>query len=106
MIIQVNTDNHIAGSERQESYVSEMMQKAFQHYVDRITRLEVHLSDQNAEKEGDNDIQCKIEARLEGLPPIYVESQEENMDEALAEAVKKMQSRLRTITGKLNEKHA
>jgi hypothetical protein len=37
-----------------------------------ITRIEVHLSDENGKKEGHNDIQCILEARIEGRDPIAV----------------------------------
>jgi hypothetical protein len=32
----------------------------------------VHLSDENGKKEGYNDIQCILEARIEGRDPIAV----------------------------------
>ena len=101
MTIQVNTDNNIKGSENMETYVTDKMQHGLKHFVDKITRVEVHMSDQNADKNGANDIQCRIEARLEGQQPLLVESKEENHEKALSAALSKMQAALRTKVGKM-----
>lgn len=105
MIIQVNTDKNIKGSENMEAYVTEKMQNGLKHFADKITRVEVHMSDQNADKSGVDDIQCRIEARLERQQPVLVESKEANHEKALSGAVSKMQAALRTIVGKMQEKH-
>jgi len=101
MTIQVNTDNNIKGSENMEVYVKEKMQSGLKHFVDKITRVEVHMSDQNADKGGAKDIQCRIEARLEGQQPISVEIKEENHEKAITGALNKMQAALRTKVGKM-----
>ncbi|HKK38246.1 MAG TPA: HPF/RaiA family ribosome-associated protein [Cryomorphaceae bacterium] len=101
MQIQVNTDNNIDGSERLEAYVTEAIEHGLRHYVDKITRVEVHLSDQNADKEGADDIRCRIEARVEGLQPLMVESNEETNEKAISAAADKIQARLRTEIGKM-----
>lgn len=104
MIIQVNTDKNIKSSERLESFVSEMLNKSMKRYSDQITRLEVHLSDQNAEKTGKDDIQCRIEARVKGLNPVAVNSRSEKIDLAVSSATAKLKKSLDTMTGKLKAK--
>ena len=103
MKIQVNTDKNIAGSARQESYVEEKVNNALKHYVDKVSRVEVHMSDQNADKEGSDDIQCRIELRVKGLSPVLVESRDETQDKALSGALSKAKARLRTIIGKMKD---
>jgi ribosomal subunit interface protein len=105
MIIQVNTDKNIDGSQNAKAYVTEKIEAGMKHYADKITRVEVHLSDQNADKEGPDDIQCRIEARIEGQQPVLVESKDETMHKALGEAIDKMQAVMRTVIGKMKEKH-
>jgi len=105
MTIQVNTDNHIDGSERMNEYVSERIEDGLKHYVDKITRVEVHVSDLNADKGGADDIQCKIEVRMSGQDPILTESKDATEEDALNGALHKMQATLRTVVGKMQEKH-
>ncbi|MCU0376793.1 MAG: HPF/RaiA family ribosome-associated protein [Bacteroidales bacterium] len=104
MIIQVNTDKNIKGSDRLEAFVSEKISKSMKRYTDQITRLEVHLSDQNAVKSGKDDIQCRIEARVKGLSPVAVNSKSEKIDLAVNSAVGKLKSSLDSLTGKLKAK--
>lgn len=69
MKIQLNTDKNIQGTEKLELLVTQKMNYGLKYVADKITRIEVHLSDQNGDKDGLDDIQCKIEARIEGLQP-------------------------------------
>lgn len=104
MIIQFNTDKNIAGTEKLESFAAEKIRSVLKHSIDKITRIEVHLSDQNADKGGGNDIQCKIEARLEGSQPVMVAGVSGSKEKALDDAVDKMKARLRSIIGKMENK--
>lgn len=104
MIIQFNTDKNIQGTETLESFVSEKINHALKHFVDKITRIEVHLSDQNADKAGPDDIQCKIEARVEGMQPVMVESKSSTKEKALDDAINKMKATLDTVMGKMRNK--
>jgi hypothetical protein len=72
--------------------------------VENITRIEVHLSDQNADKGGSDDIQCKIEARLEGIQPVIVVGKNGSKEQALDDAVDKMKAKLRTVMGKIKNR--
>ncbi len=87
-----------------ETYVREMAENALKHYVDHITRTIVYMTDQNAEKEGSDDIQCKIEVRVKGKEPFIVEAKNESQDKALSQALSKVQARMKTIKGKMKEK--
>lgn len=104
MIVQLNTDKNIEGTKRLESFVSEKVSSGLKHFVENITRVEVHLSDQNAEKGGKDDIQCKIETRLEGLQPILVVSKNESIEKSLGEAIDKMKAKLSTVKGKIKDR--
>ena len=72
--IQLNTDNNIQGTEKFEQFVSDKLNSSLKRFADKVTRIEVHLSDQNADKGGADDIQCKMEARVEGIQPLIVVS--------------------------------
>jgi ribosomal subunit interface protein len=104
MKIQFNTDKNIAGTEMLETFVSKKISGALKHFVDKITRIEVHLSDQNADKGGADDIQCKIEARVAGIQPVTVVAKSESKEKAIDDAVDKMKAALTSITGKMKDK--
>ncbi|MFN3999173.1 HPF/RaiA family ribosome-associated protein [Algoriphagus sp.] len=104
MKIQFNTDKNIEGTEQLEAFVSEKIQSGLKHHIENITRIEVHLSDQNGDKGGNDDIQCKIEARVEGIQPIIVVSKNATKEQALGDAVDKMKAKLGTVMGKLKNR--
>ena len=101
MILQFNTDNNIEGTEALEQMASEKIQRDLKHYLDHITRLEVHLSDQNADKAGADDIQCRIEARVQGKKPVITTARDRSKEAAISEASDKMKAALRTMIGKM-----
>ncbi|MPV86573.1 HPF/RaiA family ribosome-associated protein [Ostreibacterium oceani] len=104
MQIQLNTDKNIEGTQGLEAFVAEEINQGLKHYAHRITRVEVHLSDQNADKGGNDDMQCKIEARIEGVQPVLVTSKSSTKEIALTESIDKMKSALSSIVGKMQHK--
>ena len=101
MIIQFNTDNNIAGSERLNEYFTTTLSESLNRFSNQITRLEVHLTDENSNKEGQNDKRCMLEARLEGIQPIAVTSNADTIEQAVKGTVDKLKSSLDTVIGKL-----
>lgn len=101
MQIQVNTDKNIEGSARMSAYFSETLEEALGRFTEQITRIEVHLSDENAGKEGSDDKRCLLEARLRGLRPVVVSHYAENLDFAVSGAIDKLVKSLESTIGKL-----
>lgn len=63
MEIEVNTDHNTDGRETVANYVREVVAAAVSHFSDHITRVEVHLGDENGAKSGKEDKRCMMEAR-------------------------------------------
>src|SRR6187402_1708090 len=101
MDIQFNTANNINGSETMNNRLSDVIAEKLSRFSDYITRIEAHLSDSDGQKDGQNDKQCVLEARLEGLQPIAVTSNANTYDEAVTGAISKLKSSLDTTLGKL-----
>jgi ribosome-associated translation inhibitor RaiA len=72
MQIQINTDHNIAGGEALSAHVRDVVEHALNHERKHITRVEVHLSDENGPKNGPKQMRCAMEARLEQHQPIAV----------------------------------
>jgi hypothetical protein len=101
MKIQFNTDKTISGEERQEEYFSTLIENGLKRFESHISRIEVHLSDQNGIKDGINDIECLLEARMEGKQPIAVSCQAASNELAISGAIDKLKNALETIVGKM-----
>ena len=104
MQIQVSTDNHIEGSEELSRDVEAVVEGALGRFADRITRVEVYLTDENSSsKSGDNDKRCVMEARLGGLQPITVTNQGGTLEHALNGAADKLERTLKRTLGRLDD---
>jgi ribosome-associated translation inhibitor RaiA len=90
MKIQVNSDIHIEGGEALSARVSAAVEHALRRLQDQVTRVEVHLSDQNGDKSGQRDKRCVMEARLEGRQPIAAADQAATLDQAVRGAAGKL----------------
>ena len=83
MQIQINTDHNIGGHQALVAEVSGKVERALSRFSAHITRVEVHLSDENSLKSGQSDKRCMMEARLEGRQPIAVTHQAATLDQAV-----------------------
>ena len=101
MTIQINTDNNLSVHEAFGNKLEDMLSEALSRFSEHITRLEVHLSDENGSKEGINDKKCLLEARLAGRQPIVASQVADNYEHAMHGALDKLKSSLTTITGRL-----
>ncbi|HSK13008.1 MAG TPA: HPF/RaiA family ribosome-associated protein [Phnomibacter sp.] len=100
MTIQFNTDRNISGiGDDTAPFTSEIADK-LSRFSSQITRIEVHLSDENGNKDTLKDIRCLMEARREGKQPIAVSDQADTPDQAVSGAIDKLKAALETITGK------
>jgi len=105
MIIQFNTDKTISGEERNETFFSSQISNELDRFQSYITRIEVHLSDENGIKEGPNDIRCTLEARLKGRQPIAVSDRADTVAQAVSGATVRLKASLDTIVGRSQNHH-
>lgn len=103
MQVQVRT-NQIEGSARLQEWVSAEVMDRLEHFDELLTRVVVHISDENAHKSGGNDKRCQIEARPKGHQPISVTHRAEAVGMAIDGAAEKMRHALEHLTGRLEGK--
>jgi ribosome-associated translation inhibitor RaiA len=94
MQILINSDHHIKGGESANETVESIVQAAVDRFADRITRIEVHLSDTNGPKHGSSEKRCVMEARVAGLRPLAVSHEAPNLLEAVEGAADKLKRSL------------
>lgn len=105
MQVQVNTDNHIGGSEGLVRQVQDVVEGTLGRFGDQVTRVEVHLNDENSNTEsGGNDKRCLMEARLAGLQPVAVSHDGATLEQAIDGAADKLQKALDRTLGRLGDK--
>jgi ribosome-associated translation inhibitor RaiA len=104
MKIQINTDNHLTGRESLVERAEATITGALGHLAKHVTRVEVHLSDENGEKTGGRDKRCMMEARLEGRQPIAVTDESSSLDGAIIGAADKLKSSLDSTLGRLTDR--
>lgn len=104
MIVQFNTDNTIDGDARTQDFFSDLISKKLDRYDEHVTRVEVHISDENGKKEGLSDIKCVLESRFEGRQPITVSAQEATIEKAVSAAIDKAKAALDSFLGKLQNR--
>jgi len=103
MKIQINTDNKIAGRDDPAEQAKATLESTFGHLAEHITRVEVHLSDENSDKGGSHDRRCMMEARIEGHQPIAVSDEAESIGQAIDGAAGKLKRSLDHTPGWLSE---
>lgn len=104
MLIHVNTDSHIHGSEELGRWVEETLQQSFARFEPQLMRLEVHLADENSQKAGSADKRCLLEARLSGLEPIVASENAESIDQAVEGAIDRLTTALDRRLERLGDK--
>jgi ribosome-associated translation inhibitor RaiA len=102
MTIQLNSDNNLTLHEAFRAQLNTLLSEELNRFSGHITRLEVHFSDENGHKEGQNDKLCKLEARLEGMKPIVVSNQGNSHELAIKGAINKLKTSLDSTLGRLN----
>ena len=101
MTILFNTDHNSTASEKFRASLTDQITGELSRFSEHITRLEVHLADENGNKEGINDKRCIIEARVEGRPPMAVTNHANTHEQAVNGAIDKLKASLNTVFDRL-----
>jgi ribosome-associated translation inhibitor RaiA len=102
MNVQVNTGSSVDGSQDLKDAVRSEVEGVLERFRESVTRVEVHLTDENAHKGGSDDKRCSMEARVEGIQPVAVTHNAGNVEDAVSGAVQKLRRALDSTLGKRN----
>ena len=101
MQIQINSDHQINPSPELASRIQALIRDTLERYSDRVTRVEVHLNDQNSVKRGASDKRCGMEARVAGIGPVDVDHEAATLDLAIDGAMQKLERALEHKLGRI-----
>lgn len=105
MIVQLNTDVNIQGTEALAAEVDAVVRGTLAHLSQHVTRVEVHLSDENSDaKSGPSDMRCLLEARPAGHQPVVARHQAPSIAEAVAGAADKLRRSLESLLGRMAQR--
>jgi ribosome-associated translation inhibitor RaiA len=100
--IQVNTGHDINGGEELIHRAESVVERILGHLAKHLSRIEVHISDENREKGGEHDKRCMMEARLDGHQPIAVTHEAQTYEQSIEGAADKLKSLLDHVIGRLH----
>ena len=100
MQVLINTDSHINADPGVLDQVQGDMVSTLARFREQLTRVEVHLSDQNAGRGGAASMRCMLEARPAGRKPVAVTHLAATIEEAASGAGSSLASLLDTTFGR------
>ena len=103
MQIQINTDRNIEGREALSVHIRGVVENALSHESSHITRVEVHVADENGPKTGPKDRRCTMEARLERHQPVAVTFDAATVHQAVSGAADKLARLVADTLGRLRD---
>ncbi len=103
MLVQINTDRNIEGNTELSDQIQGIIDNTLGRFESYVTRIEIHLSDENAGKSGSNDKRCAMEARMEGRDPVAVTENADDVLTAVTGAANKLKASLDSTIGKLRD---
>ena len=105
MKIQINTEHALEGHQALAAHLCGVIENALSHLADHITRIEVHLSDENGpdKDRGQNDKRCLIEAHLDDCRPLAATAHGETVHQSVVGAADKLARLVEGTLGRLHD---
>ncbi len=105
MFVQINTDNQILSDAEANERLEQRVRDKLGRFEQRLTHVELHVSDVNAQKGNGADRRVSLEARPNGHQPIAVHAEAKRVEDAVSTAATKAQRALDHLFGKLADRN-
>ena len=106
MMIQINSAKHVNVNSHLANYIETHINHSLGRFGQQLTRVAVHLSDEDGEKAGATDKRCLMEARPAGHPPMSVSCGAVSMQAAVTVAAGKMKRLLESSFGRMADRRS
>ncbi|UGQ47450.1 HPF/RaiA family ribosome-associated protein [Massilia endophytica] len=103
MQIHVNTDKTIEQHAGLDEHVNQVVSSALGRFGEQIARVDVHVSNDLAQKGADGANRCMMEARVNGYQPIAVSDHSVTLHQAINGAADKLKRAVDSALGRLND---
>jgi hypothetical protein len=104
MTILFNNDSDIPGNEKFRAHFMDLISAALSRFGERITRVEVRLTDIAGRKDGASHNRCAMDVRIKGRGPFAVTHMDETAEQAITGALRKLSMSMESINS-LMSKH-
>ncbi len=105
MQVIINSDNQVDLNQQTIEQWQTEIATSLQRFSDWVTRVEVHVTDENSDsKGGSDDIRCLMEARPANRQPVSIEVRAASLEQAISDSIQTMNRRLGTILDKERSK--
>ncbi|MDB5667207.1 MAG: HPF/RaiA family ribosome-associated protein [Alphaproteobacteria bacterium] len=104
MFVQINTDNQIVTDAEANERLEQRVRDKLGRFEQRLTHVEIHVSDVNGPRHSDSDKRVSLEARPNGHQPIAVHAEGARIDDAVTTAANKAARALDHLFGKLADR--
>ena len=91
MQIQISSDKNISMHHKLSNLIQSDLNRILNRFKDQLTRVEVHLSDENGDKSGAQDKRCRLEVRHKRHQSLAVTNDSSDIPTAVTGAAAKMQ---------------
>ncbi len=105
MYVEINTDNQIRSDADANARLEQRIRAKLRRFERRLTHVEVHVSDTNGSKGGD-DKRVSLEVRPTGHEPLAVHADAQRVEDAVTAAADKAAKALDHTLGRLNDRRA
>ena len=100
MRIQIDHDDHIRSNAARSDEIEALVRGTLDRFGERVTFVQVHLSDENGPRFGADDKRCLMEARVAHREPIAVSHRAINVQQAVTGAATKLERSLANALGR------
>ena len=102
MKVIINSNSQVELKQDAISHFESEISSSLERFADWVTRIEVHLTDENSSKKGgQDDIRCMMEARPSGHQPVSIEVRASSPSPAIQDAIEMLERRLDTMLSKI-----
>ncbi|MBB5330161.1 HPF/RaiA family ribosome-associated protein [Tunturiibacter gelidoferens] len=105
MQIQISSDKNISMHSKLSNLIDSDLNRILDRFKDEITRVEVHLSDENGDKSGAQDKRCSLEVRPKRHQSLAVTNDSSDIPTAVTGAGAKMVRLLVSTFGRIEDKN-
>ena len=106
MIIQFKSAHNIKANEELQVPIIALLTEKLNRFSQNIARLDIHLSDENGNKDGMEDKRCLLEAHLDGKEPLIAKNNAQSYEQAADGAGDRLKTLLNSVHSRLGDHHA
>lgn len=104
MIITLNTDHNMQADKAFTTSLKATLLEKLEKYSHKIRKIEVHLTDENGRKKGEDDKRCLLEAHIDQMESTVSINHADTYEKSLAGAINNLKASLDKRLGRMKDR--